>query len=72
MQPIEQVMPWHLGPSYPRWTETLRDARQVVIRPVCPSDAAAERLFIESLSPQSRRYRFLGDVRHPSDRPATI
>ena len=67
MQPIEQVMPWHLGPSYPRWTETLRDARQVVIRPVCPRDAAAERLFIESLSPQSRRYRFLGDVRHPSD-----
>ena len=67
MQSIEPVMPWELGPTYPRWTETLRDQRQVVIRPICSSDSAAERAFIESLSPQSRRYRFLGDVRHPSD-----
>jgi len=42
MQPIESAMPWQLGPAYPRWTETLRDQRQVVIRPVRPGDAAAE------------------------------
>ena len=67
MQPIEPLSsPWGVGPS-PRWTETLRDSSQVVIRPIRPGDAAIEREFIESLSPQSRRYRFLGDVRHPSD-----
>lgn len=66
MQPIEPVIPDKVGPDYPRWTETLRDRSQVVIRPIRAEDADAERAFIESLSPQSRRYRFLGDVRHPS------
>jgi GNAT superfamily N-acetyltransferase len=65
-QPIEPLMPWQLGPDYPRWTETLRDHSQVVIRPIRAEDAAAERTFIESLSPQARRYRFLGEVHHPS------
>lgn len=66
MQQIEPLMPWNMGPDYPRWTETLRDRSSVVIRPVRHEDAAAERAFIEALSPQSRRYRFLGQVRHPS------
>jgi GNAT superfamily N-acetyltransferase len=65
-QPIEPLMPWQLGPDYPRWTETLRDHSHVVIRPIRAQDAAEERTFIESLSPQSRRYRFLGEVHHPS------
>ena len=56
MQTIEPLMPWQMGPDHPRWTETLRDQSQVVIRPVRNEDAAAERTFIESLSPQSRRY----------------
>ena len=64
--PIEPLMPSQLGPEYPRWCDTLRDRSHVVIRPICPGDAAEERAFIESLSPQSRRYRFLGEVRHPS------
>ena len=66
MQQIEPLMPWNMGPDYPRWTETLRDRSSVVIRPVRHEDAAAERAFIEALSPESRRYRFLGQVRHPS------
>ena len=66
-QPIEPLMPWQLGPDYPRWTETLRDHSHVVIRPIRAEDATAERTFIESLSPQSRRYRFLGEVHHPSN-----
>jgi len=66
MQPIEPLMPWQLGPDYPRWTETLRDRSRVVIRPIRASDAAEERAFIDALSPQSRRYRFLGEVHHPS------
>ena len=67
MQPIEPLMPWQLGPDYPRWTEVLRDHSQVLIRPVRKDDAAEERAFIEALSPQSRRYRFLGEVRQPSN-----
>lgn len=56
-----------LGPDYPRWTETLRDDSHVVIRPITTQDKAAEREFIEGLSPESRRFRFLGQVKIPSD-----
>jgi GNAT superfamily N-acetyltransferase len=66
MQPLEPSMPRKIGPDYPRWSETLRDQSHVVIRPVRVDDAAADREFIESLSPQSRRYRFLGQMQHPS------
>jgi acetyltransferase len=54
------------GPETPRWTETLEDGRHVVIRPVTRDDASAESAFIEALSPASRRYRFLGQIGHPS------
>lgn len=66
MQPIEPLMSWQVGTDYPRWSETLRDQSHVVIRPIRADDAAADRAFIESLSPQSRRYRFLGQMQHPS------
>lgn len=66
MNSIEPVMAWNLGPDYPRWTETLHDKTRVVIRPVTRQDSTAEREFIEALSPQSRRFRFLGQIRHPS------
>lgn len=52
----------------PRWSETLRDRTHVVIRPLVASDREADRAFIEQLSAQSCRYRFLGYVRHPSER----
>lgn len=55
------------GPGFPRWTETLRNHRQVVIRPITPLDKAAEREFIEGLSTEARHFRFLGAVRSPSD-----
>lgn len=54
--------------EYPRWTETLRDRSHVLIRPISGRDAAAERRFIEELSPESRRFRFLGQVASPSER----
>lgn len=66
MPSIEILRPWQVGPDYPRWSETLRDGSHVLIRPVCEQDAAAERVFIEALSPQSIRYRFLGHVSHSS------
>ncbi|MDG2518381.1 GNAT family N-acetyltransferase [Lysobacter soli] len=53
--------------SYPRWIETLRDQTKVLIRPLTPDDRDAERAFIEGLSEEARRYRFLGQVRSPSE-----
>lgn len=57
----------YLGPDYPHWPTTLADASEVLIRAIGPQDAAAEKAFIESLSPRSRRNRFLGQIAHPSD-----
>jgi GNAT superfamily N-acetyltransferase len=55
------------GPDYPRWTETLRDRTRVLIRPITTRDESAERSFIETLSLGARRFRFLGQVSHPSE-----
>lgn len=55
-----------VGPARPRWTETLRDRRQVLIRPIERQDADAEREFIRALSPESRRARFLYQMNAPS------
>lgn len=51
----------------PRWEETLHDGTQVVVRPIRREDAALERAFIERLSPESRRLRFLGSMSEPGD-----
>lgn len=53
--------------DYPQWTETLHDHRRVLIRPLTHDDREAERMFIEGLSPQSRRDRFLGQVSRPGE-----
>jgi len=55
------------GPDVPRWSETLRDRSHVVIRPIGALDRQAERDFIEGLSTQARRFRFLGQVAHPGE-----
>lgn len=39
---------------------TLGDGRRVLIRPICRSDGQLEKELIESLSPESRRDRFIG------------
>ena len=57
----------YVGPAHPRWTETLRDRRQVLLRPIERQDAQAERDFIEALSPESRRARFLYQMNSPSE-----
>lgn len=46
---------------------TLRDGSQVTIRPICSDDVELERQFIERLSPQTRRDRFLYTMASPSD-----
>ena len=55
-------------PAHPRWVETLHDRSQVVIRPLALADRNAERAFIEGLSAQARRYRFLASMDTPSER----
>lgn len=48
------------------WTENLRDGTTVLIRPIGEQDVELERRFIEALSPESRRFRFLGEIKNPS------
>ncbi|UYV39486.1 GNAT family N-acetyltransferase [Rhodobacteraceae bacterium D3-12] len=40
----------------------LSDGRQLTIRPIRPEDAENERIFVQNLSPQARRFRFMGMV----------
>ena len=47
--------------------EYLRDGSAVRIRPMHASDIELERRFIEALSPESRRFRFLETMNSPSD-----
>ena len=54
-------------PDVPRWSELLRDRTHVVVRPLVPQDREAERAFIEQLSAQACRFRFLGYVHHASE-----
>lgn len=49
-----------------QWHEKLRDGTRVLIRPIHASDVELERRFIEALSPESRRLRFLGQIGTPS------
>ena len=49
------------------WHEKLRDGTLVLIRPIGKNDHEVERAFIERLSPESREYRFLGQVKANDD-----
>ncbi|MFC4528676.1 GNAT family N-acetyltransferase [Dyella halodurans] len=48
------------------WIETLNDGSHVLIRPIRPEDRALESEFIERLSAESKRFRFLGEMRDVS------
>ena len=50
----------------PHWRDKLRDGTHVLIRPIHGEDLDIERKFIERLSPQTRRLRFLGEIKTPS------
>ncbi len=54
-------------PFLPYAANVLADGREVLIRPMNPGDADAERAFIVGLSPQTRRYRFQEQFSEPSD-----
>ncbi|MGH8123802.1 MAG: GNAT family N-acetyltransferase [Rudaea sp.] len=46
--------------------EKLRDGTTVLIRPIHGEDIELERRFINGLSPESRRFRFLGQLNEPT------
>jgi len=54
----------HPYPSYLETTMQLPNGTDILIRPIRPEDAEMERTFIESLSQQSRYYRFMHNVKH--------
>jgi acetyltransferase len=56
-----------MTPSTQPIKEILRDGSQVTIRPITSKDVELERHFIEDLSPQARRFRFLCSMNTPSD-----
>jgi len=45
----------------------LRNGNRVTVRPISKGDRELERQFIEGLSPTSRRFRFLGTLKSPSE-----
>ena len=45
------------------WIETLDDGSHVLIRPLRAEDRERERLFLERLSPLTRKFRFHGEVK---------
>lgn len=67
MQTIDSSPSANNASGGPSWTEQLSDGTSVPIRPIRSDDAELERAFIEALSPEARRNRFLGQVAHPSD-----
>jgi len=48
------------------WIETLNDGSHVLVRPIMAEDRERETEFIERLSPESRHFRFLGEMREAS------
>ncbi|MFM9926394.1 GNAT family N-acetyltransferase [Variovorax sp. H27-G14] len=49
------------------WTEVLRGGDRVLIRPIHRDDVDMERRFIEGLSNDARRFRFLESMNSPSE-----
>jgi GNAT superfamily N-acetyltransferase len=49
------------------WTETLKDGRRVLIRPICVDDVARNAQFLDELSPPSKHFLFLGGIARLSD-----
>ena len=49
------------------WTETLKDGRRVLIRPIRIDDVARNARFLDELSPPSKHFLFLGGISRLSD-----
>jgi GNAT superfamily N-acetyltransferase len=49
------------------WTETLKDGRRALIRPIQRDDVDRNAAFLDSLSPPSKHFLFLGGIARLSD-----
>jgi GNAT superfamily N-acetyltransferase len=49
------------------WIDSLSDGTRVLIRPIRAEDRQLERDFIIGLSPESKRFRFCGTFKQPSE-----
>ncbi len=56
-----------ITPPDESWTEYLKGGTKVTIRSLHKKDIDLERSFIERMSPQSRHFRFLLEIKSPSD-----
>lgn len=65
--PLEPVQQDRAPAIEAAWQQPLRDGTQVTIRALHAKDVELERRFIETLSPQSRRFRFLETMKSPSE-----
>lgn len=54
--------------STQRWSQSLSGGAHVLIRPINKLDANAERNFIEGLSSDAQRLRFMAQIVHPTDK----
>ena len=52
----------HPYPRHLRQTGHLSDGQLLTIRPIRPEDAESEQSFVRELSPQAKRFRFMGTV----------
>jgi GNAT superfamily N-acetyltransferase len=57
----------HLHARDREWIEILRGGDRIRIRPLHADDMAMEKAFIEALSPEARRFRFLSSMASPDD-----
>lgn len=67
MRPLQTPVDDHKQATFPPWTDHLTDGTTIYIRPISPDDAETDQHFIEALSPESKRFRFLAQIAHPSD-----
>ena len=51
-----------------RWSQNLSGGAHVLIRPINKLDARAERRFIEGLSNNAQRLRFMAQIPHPTEK----
>jgi GNAT superfamily N-acetyltransferase len=49
------------------WTETLKDGRRALIRPIRSDDVQRMKRFLDELSPASKHFLFLGGITHLTD-----
>lgn len=72
MAPVQSTAQFPSSPAFApeageHWIEPLKDGGHVLIRPLRAEDRERERAFIMRLSPESRHFRFLAQIKEPGE-----